>query len=88
MELIQRKLIPEAEQLFVLFSVNEVKYLLIDVNNDVSDVFWMIDEIVDPTEVQTIGVCSSDDFIHQAINLDELNESLQTIDWQNAIITE
>ena len=83
-----KKVIPKGELLFVTFRYNDDQFLLIDVPNTVTDVFWLIDEVADPSAIVTIEVCPSDDFYTDAINLSVLNERLQTVNWQNAIITE
>lgn len=83
-----KKVIPEGETLFVSFKFLDEQFLLIDAINTVNDVFWLMDEVADPSAVETIEVCPSDDFFTDAINLKILNQRLQTVDWQNAILTE
>ena len=83
-----KKVIPEGESLFVAFKYDEQQFLLVDAPNTVTGVFWLMDDVADPSAVKTIEVCSSDEFYTDAINLSVLNERLQTVDWQNAIITE
>jgi hypothetical protein len=83
-----KKVIPEGEVLFVAFRYADEQFLLVDAPNSVNAVFWLMDEVADPSAVMTIEVCPSDDFHTDAINLAVLNERLQTVNWQNAIITE
>ncbi len=83
-----KKVVPEGETLFVSFRYGDDQFLLVDAPNNVNAVFWLMDEVADPSAVATIEVCPSDDFHADAINLSVLNERLQTVNWQNAIITE
>lgn len=83
-----KKVIPDGETLFVSFRYMDEKFLLVDAPNTVNDVFWLMDEVADPSAVSTIEVCPSDDFFTEAINLTTLNKHLQTVDWKNAILSE
>lgn len=85
---VQKKVIPDAIELFVTFVCNEEKFLIVDCQNTISDVFWKMDEACDPTEVSFIEVCSSDSFTENTINLSEVNLRLQTVNWRKAITDE